>query len=195
MTVICLEHAIRFAVGRSQALRIDGLQCVLQQVRLASIVYLSPTNLSISTPAGSLSEGEMEIHDPTEIDHALVKLGMHSLSFQSLLVHPRRLTPSLPDWSNHGICGRGVLLDLVNYYTADGKALPYDPWTTHPISVAELEACAKKQGVTFRQADILILRVGFTQKYYAVHNDTKAALRGGPEVERLYVVSSSSSAR
>ncbi|KAH0830214.1 hypothetical protein J3R83DRAFT_1571 [Lanmaoa asiatica] len=119
-----------------------------------------------NTPAESLSEGEMEIHDPTEIDHARVKLGMHN-------------------WSKHGICGRGVLLDLVNYHTADGNVLPYDPWTTHPISVAELEACAKKQGVTFRQADILLIRVGFIQKYYAVHNDAKAALRDGSDAERF----------
>jgi len=118
-----------------------------------------------NTPAESLSEGQMEIHDPTEIDHARVKLGIHN-------------------WSNHGICGRGVLLDLVHYYTADGNTLPYDPWTTHPISVAELEACAKKQGVTFRQADILLIRVGFIQKYYAVHNDAKAALRES-EAERF----------
>ena len=108
----------------------------------------------------------------------------------SPLACPRRLTalfPPPPDWSNHGICGRGVLLDLVHYYTADGDALPYDPWTSHPISVAELEACAKKQGVTFRRADVLLVRVGFIQKYYAAHNDAKAALRGGSEVERLCV--------
>lgn len=97
------------------------------------------------------------------------------------------LTPL--DWSKHGICGRGVLLDLVHYYTANGNVLPYDPWTTHPISVAELEACAKKQDVTFRQADILLIRVGFIQKYYAVQNDAKTALRdGGREAERLCVV-------
>ncbi|KAF8437506.1 hypothetical protein L210DRAFT_2330577 [Boletus edulis BED1] len=119
-----------------------------------------------NTPAESLSQGEMEIHDPTEIDHALVKLGMHN-------------------WSNHGICSRGVLLDLVEYYTADGSALPYDPWTTHPLSVAELEACAKKQGVMFRQGDILLLRIGFIQRYYAADNDAKAVLRGGAEVERF----------
>ena len=116
----------------------------------------------------------------------------------SPLARSRRLTPLFPfpfslfpfpplDWSNHGICGRGVLLDLVHYYTADGNALPYDPWTSHPISVAELEACAKKQGVTFRRADVLLVRVGFIQKYYAAHNDAKAALRGGSEVERLCV--------
>jgi len=119
-----------------------------------------------NTPAEGLSEGEMEIQDPSEIDHARVKLGIHN-------------------WSNHGICGRGVLLDLIEYYTADGKALPYDPWTTHPISVAELEACAKKQGVTFRPADILLIRVGFIQKYYASDKDAKATLNGGPEVEHF----------
>ena len=51
------------------------------------------------------------------------------------------------DWAKHGICGRGVLLDLVNYYEEGGHTLPYDPWTTHGFTVAELEAVAKKQGV------------------------------------------------
>jgi hypothetical protein len=32
----------------------------------------------ISTPADALSEGEMEIHDPSEIDYSKIKLGMHS---------------------------------------------------------------------------------------------------------------------
>lgn len=48
--------------------------------------------LSMSTPAESLSEGEMEIHDPSEIDQARVKLGMHSLSFPVVLIRPQRLT-------------------------------------------------------------------------------------------------------
>ncbi|KAF9228973.1 hypothetical protein BS17DRAFT_841318 [Gyrodon lividus] len=119
-----------------------------------------------NTPAESLPEGEMEIHDPNEIEPARTKLGVHN-------------------WSNHGVCGRGVLLDLVGYYTAAGGALPYDPWQTHPISVAELEACAKKQGVEFRQADILLIRVGFIQKFYASSNDAKAALRGETGTEKF----------
>ncbi|KAJ8595833.1 hypothetical protein M405DRAFT_782599 [Rhizopogon salebrosus TDB-379] len=117
-----------------------------------------------NTPADALSEGEMEIHDPSEIDYSKIKLGMHN-------------------WAEHGICGRGVLLDVVNYYTATGSSLPYDPWTTHPVTVAELEAIAKKQGVEFRQGDILLLRVGFIQKYYASTNEAKAELRTGPEKE------------
>ncbi|EGN96451.1 hypothetical protein SERLA73DRAFT_186187 [Serpula lacrymans var. lacrymans S7.3] len=111
-----------------------------------------------NTPPTALSEGEMELHDPSEIDYGRVKLGMQN-------------------WAKHGICGRGVLLDLVSYYTADGGTLPYNPWATYPLTVADLEAVAKKQGVEFRRGDILILRVGFIQKYYASTNEDKHALR------------------
>jgi len=53
---------------------------------------------------------------------------------------------------------------MVKFYTEDGtKPLPYDPWTTHPIPVKDIKAAAEKQGVTFRQADILVLRMGFMQ--------------------------------
>lgn len=63
-----------------------------------------------------------------------------------------------------GICGRGVLVDLVKFYTDSGtKPLPYDPWTSHAIPVTDIQAAAKKQGVEFRQGDILLLRVGFMQ--------------------------------
>lgn len=75
---------------------------------------------------------------------------------------------------------------MVRYYTANDEALPYDPWATHPITVAELGAIAKKQGVEFRQGDILLLRIGFIQKYYASTNEAKAGLRDGPEKETLY---------
>lgn len=50
------------------------------------------------------------------------------------------------DWAQHGICGRGVLLDMVEFYTESGtKPLPYDPWTSHPIPLQDVEACAKKR--------------------------------------------------
>ena len=85
------------------------------------------------------------------------------------------------DWAQHGICGRGVLLDLVRYYTDSTGSLPYDPWTTHGISVSDLEACAKKQGVTFKQGDILLLRVGFMQRYFAATQEERDALADRPE--------------
>lgn len=75
-----------------------------------------------------------------------------------------------------------MLLDLVGYHAHIGDGLlPYDPWTTHPISVAELEAVATYQNVEFRTGDILLLRVGFIQKYNRVTTQERNALQGRPE--------------
>ncbi|VDB85207.1 unnamed protein product [Peniophora sp. CBMAI 1063] len=109
-----------------------------------------------------LPTGRFSFPDPMNIDPEIVKMGVHN-------------------WAQHGICGRGVFLDLVEFYTKNGGALPYDPWTTHPISVAELESCARSQGITFRYGDILILRVGFIQKYNHESNEARAALSERPE--------------
>ncbi|KAH8117642.1 putative cyclase-domain-containing protein [Phellopilus nigrolimitatus] len=100
-----------------------------------------------NTPATDIKLGGIKTPDPLNVDPELIKYGIHN-------------------WAQHGICGRGVFLDLVRYFTRNGAALPYDPWTPHSISVADLEACAKDQGVEFKQADILLIRMGFTKRYY-----------------------------
>ena len=56
--------------------------------------------------------------------------------------------------------------------------MPYDPWKAHAISVADLEAVAKHQDIRFRRGDILLLRVGFIQKYYNVAQSERDGLRG-----------------
>ncbi|KAJ6567080.1 putative cyclase-domain-containing protein [Mycena capillaripes] len=114
-----------------------------------------------NTPASTLPRGLHPTPDPHNIDPAQTRIGMQN-------------------WADHGICGRGVLLDLVNFLSKDG-VLAYDPWTTHPITVKELEACAEAQGVKFRRGDILILRVGFIKKYYESTQEARDALRGKPE--------------
>lgn len=69
------------------------------------------------------------------------------------------------------------MLDLVEYFTESGrKELPYDPWTAHTFTVDDLNACAQKQGVAFREGDILVIRAGFIQKYNTVDNNARAAL-------------------
>lgn len=144
-----------------------------------------------STPSASIVTGEIPIPqtDPKGIDPGLINLGIHS----KILRHA--LFTSSPDngadWSNHGICGRGVLLDLVNYYTQDGASLPYNPMATHGFTVADLMACAKKQGITeFRRGDILLLRVGFIRKYYDLTKDERAELSGRPETLSVFYFSS-----
>ncbi|KZS89845.1 hypothetical protein SISNIDRAFT_458521 [Sistotremastrum niveocremeum HHB9708] len=99
-------------------------------------------------PISAIKTGEACVmDDPTKIDPDLIKFGIHN-------------------WARHGISGRGVLLDLVRYYTESGDELPYSPWETHGFTVPELERVAEKQGVEFQQGDILLIRAGFIQKYY-----------------------------
>ncbi|KAJ3768262.1 hypothetical protein FB446DRAFT_287921 [Lentinula raphanica] len=130
-----------------------------------------------NTPHDAMVGGIVSLHDPLVVDPAFAHIGIQN-------------------WANHGICGRGVLLDMVRYYNTESgghttnktdkakselDSLPYDPWTTHGLSVSELKACAEKQGVKFRQGDILILRVGFIQKYQNATQEERDALAGKPE--------------
>ncbi|CAL1711698.1 unnamed protein product [Somion occarium] len=115
-----------------------------------------------NTPSESLYRGHLSIPDPGKIDPQLTKLGIHN-------------------WAQHGICGRGVFLDLVSYYTSGGVPLPYDPWTTHAIALKDIQDCAKKQGVEFRQGDILLLRMGFIQRFNSATPEERLSFHGKPE--------------
>ncbi|OCH86178.1 hypothetical protein OBBRIDRAFT_797438 [Obba rivulosa] len=115
-----------------------------------------------NTPPEAFQTGHIVIPGPDNIDPELIKLGIHN-------------------WAQHGICGRGIFLDLVKYYTDTQGDIPYDPWTTHGIPVKDLEACAQHEGVTFRQGDILLLRVGFMRKWNVVSQPERDALSGKPE--------------
>lgn len=80
-------------------------------------------------------------------------------------------------WAEHGIgttslsgfsqpktltspAGRGVLID---YWDYTGKN--YNPTTTHRISLRDIHACAKAQGVEFQYGDLLFIRSGFVDHY------------------------------
>lgn len=181
-----IEHAKWHSMGWYAPLWNYRTWSVLQQVTNFIMKIYTRNNidapLTHSTPASSLPTGIIPLPNPLAVDPESIKIGIQSKAHvqNSYNASWWRLCAPL-DWAQHGICGRGVLLDLVRYYTASGSSLPYDPWTTHAITLAELEDCAKKQGVTFRQGDILIIRVGFIQKYYAAAQEARDSLSGKPE--------------
>ncbi|KAF9814354.1 hypothetical protein IEO21_05149 [Rhodonia placenta] len=115
-----------------------------------------------NTRTEAIPRGELFLKGPDDIDPEAIKYGIHN-------------------WAQHGIVGRGVLLDIVQYYTASGDPLPYDPWKTYGISVDVLQDCAKKQGVSFQQGDILLLRVGYLQKWFAASQEQRDDLGSKPE--------------
>lgn len=89
---------------------------------------------------------------------------------------------SIHHWAIHGIAGRGVLLDYRHYALSNNK--PYDPYSTHAISFAELKACAESQGLDLRPesqggdirvGDILLIRSGFVERYYQLSSEERYA--------------------
>ncbi|THX23339.1 hypothetical protein D6D10_10340 [Aureobasidium pullulans] len=76
--------------------------------------------------------------------------------------------------SNHGIIGRGVLLDYYGWKLSKGES--YDPLTSHSIHLEELSAVAKHQGVKFEVGDILLIRSGYTDTYYKYTTEAPARL-------------------
>jgi hypothetical protein len=75
--------------------------------------------------------------------------------------HDQKL-PTLNHWHKRGgLVARGVFIDFKKY--ADETGRDFDPYQSHQISVQDIEAVAKRQGVEFRQGDVLLIRSGFTE--------------------------------
>ncbi|KAI0318851.1 hypothetical protein OF83DRAFT_890555 [Amylostereum chailletii] len=117
-------------------------------------------------PATSLPVGRFAMPDPANVAPEVTKLGIHN-------------------WADHGISGRGVLLDLLGFFSKGGRELPYDPWRADAFSVEDLEACAREEGVGFRTGDVLLLRVGFIRKFYEASQEAKESL-ARPAVNSTY---------
>jgi kynurenine formamidase len=59
------------------------------------------------------------------------------------------------------LVGRGVLIDYKAW--ADRQGIKFNPFDAHRITIKDIEAVAKEEGVEFKQGDIIIVRSGFTE--------------------------------
>lgn len=75
-------------------------------------------------------------------------------------------------WSEHGIVGRGVLIDLPAHLARQGQTL--DPTRRFAVAGPLLEEIAAAEGVTFESGDILLLRTGWLA-WYLSHSDAERA--------------------
>jgi kynurenine formamidase len=79
-----------------------------------------------------------------------------------------RLVPGDPllgvqRWAEHGIVGRGVLVDVARHREAEGR--PIDHRAGEPIPIADVVAAAERQGSRFEPGDLLLLRFGWLHHY------------------------------
>ncbi len=62
-------------------------------------------------------------------------------------------------WADHGIVGRGVLLDVARWRETVGR--PIDWQARDVITVADLEGCAEAHGVEVEEGTVLLVRTGW----------------------------------
>lgn len=67
-------------------------------------------------------------------------------------------------WADHGIAGRGVLIDLDRHFKQRGR--PIDQDSNQPFGAADLEEAMIAQGVELRPGDMLLLRTGWLDFYF-----------------------------
>lgn len=99
---------------------------------------------------------------------------------------------SIHHWAEHGIAGRGLLLDFRGY--AHRKGIQYDPYDYYPISFEALLECGKDQGVDIRPAaqggdvkpgDMLFVRSGWTERYWEMESAERKAEDAPPRPARF----------
>jgi kynurenine formamidase len=77
-------------------------------------------------------------------------------------------------WAEHGIVGRGVLLDVVAHRQHRGR--DYDPLAGEAIHAAELREIVAAQQVELRPGDVLCVRTGWIEAYRALETDARVAI-------------------
>ena len=65
--------------------------------------------------------------------------------------------------ADHGIVGRGVLLDVARFLA--GRGTPLSPYRNDRITAPVLDAVAKEQAVSVLPGDIVLVRTGWAGHY------------------------------
>lgn len=99
----------------------------------------------------------------------------------------------LKAWTKRGIAGRGVLLDYAKWAAKEG--IDYTVFEGHSIPVSQLQACAKEQETSFKEGDVLLIRIGWTTAYHSLSKEEREALPHRSPVKHTGVEKSKTTAR
>ncbi len=80
--------------------------------------------------------------------------------------------------AEHGVAGRGVLLDVAGWLKEQG--CPLNPFTPTMITADDLDRALESQGIHLEPGDILCIRTGWVGAYKALDRDGRAKLAEAP---------------
>jgi kynurenine formamidase len=81
-------------------------------------------------------------------------------------------------WAEHGIVGRGVLLDVAAMAEEEGE--PVDGASNTAITADDLRRAARRQGVEIEPGDVLCIRTGWLSWYRAATAEQRAEVARTP---------------
>ncbi len=85
-------------------------------------------------------------------------------------------------WAEHGIAGRGVLIDVARWLQTQGD---YDPLGGRAITATDLEATLDHQGVVLEVGDVLCIRTAWSSGYFGLAADQRASYAASPTFSGL----------
>ena len=80
-------------------------------------------------------------------------------------------------WADHGIVGRGLLVDMARHMERRGTPLDFSQDT--PMEISLLQEAIEAQGARVEQGDILLLRTGWLAYYLSHSPEERATLARG----------------
>ncbi len=89
----------------------------------------------------------------------------------------------IEQWVNHGIAGRGVLIDVASWFESRGDQL--DPLAPVAITVDDLEAVLDHQGTTLQVGDLLCFRTAWSRSYLSLDAAERVAYADAPSFAGL----------
>lgn len=81
-------------------------------------------------------------------------------------------------WAEHGIAGRGVLIDVCGWFREQGRA--FDPFEPVMITAEELAAVLQAQQISLAAGDIVCLHTGWVDAYKALDHEGRKRLAESP---------------
>jgi hypothetical protein len=111
-------------------------------------------------------------HQPTQLSYNGVRPTKAALAQHDTPFEANHNFPTLDHWHTRGgLVGRGVLIDYRAY--AETHGIEYSAFDSHKITIEDIEAVARWEGLEFKHGDILIVRSGFIQGLEAAGSPEK----------------------
>ncbi len=87
-------------------------------------------------------------------------------------------------WARHGICGRGVLVDVAAWHAREGRT--FHPLEPTAVTVADLQATLASQQVQLEPGDIVCVRTGWVGAYTALPMEARSPYAADPTFAGLH---------